>query len=124
MDIEKSFKKVDKLISKQTKLLKKKQTLEALDDETLKQYVEILNELAEVQNNIDLIKKGELYESMLEANIDYLEGKNCLASLTKPYIRKEIDIKLFLDQYGPKTAMYKKYVKDKEIKGNVKIQLG
>ena len=89
------------------------------DNEALMEFFELSKKLEENQAKIDKGKK-DLYLPMLEKECDYLEGKAVSVSLKRPYVKKEFDKELFVNDYDEET--YNKYMKDKEVKGNCSVK--
>ena len=64
-----------------------------------------------------------LYQDMLDTNTDSLEGSHIVIKLKKPYIRKSFDSQKFYKKYSASTKMYKDFIIEKEIEGNVSLIL-
>lgn len=123
-DLQELFKEVNTLIKKLNDLNDIKLNIEITnkDNEILQNYIKTLNKIEDINKEIKKIKDN-LYESMLNEDIDLLEGKYCDVSLKKPYYKTDFNLKLFLQDYKPTNSLYKKYVDKKLIKGNINIKL-
>lgn len=123
-DLQELFKEVNTLIKKLNDLNDIKLNIEITnkDNEILQNYIKTLNKIEDINKEIKKIKDN-LYESMLNEDIDLLEGKYCDISLKKPYYKTDFNLKLFLQDYKPTNSLYKKYVDKKLIKGNINIKL-
>ena len=123
-DLQELFKQVNTLIKKLNDLNDTKLNIEITnkDNEILQNYIKTLNKIEDINTDIKKVKDN-LYESMLNEDIDLLEGKYCDISLKKPYYKTDFNLKLFLEDYKPTNSLYKKYVNKKLIKGNINIKL-
>lgn len=86
------------------------------DNVALQEYVSLLKKFEENQELYDNCKKN-MYESMNEADVDYLEGLSIVATLKKPYTKKELDVEKLTEDLGEEKL--KTYYKEKAVKGNV-----
>lgn len=118
-----SFKKKDKLRGKISKLQAEKAAMELLykDNELLGKYMSIIEQIASL-NIQDKELDDEIYENMEASGTELLEGKNCDITIKHPYTRTQMNTKQFLQDYSPKTKMYKKYISIIEVKGNIIVK--
>ena len=91
------------------------------DNEVLQQYKKLLDKKQKIENSIKEYK-DILYTGMLEEDLDLLEGKYIDVTLKRPYYKTEFDLSKFKKDYKPESSMYKKYVKQKLVKGNIIIK--
>lgn len=86
------------------------------DNVALQEYINLTKKFEENLTIYDECKKN-MYESMNEADIDYMEGLSIVATLKKPYTKKELDIEKLTADLGEEKL--KTYYKEKAVKGNV-----
>lgn len=86
------------------------------DNVVLQEYINLTKKFEENLAIYDECKKN-MYESMNEANIDYMEGLSIVATLKKPYTKKELDVEKLTEDLGEEKL--KTYYKEKAVKGNV-----
>lgn len=86
------------------------------DNIALQEYINLTKKFEENLTIYDECKKN-MYESMNEADIDYMEGLSIVATLKKPYTKKELDIEKLTADLGEEKL--KTYYKEKAVKGNV-----
>lgn len=91
------------------------------DNEILKEYIKLLNQKEKYEKYLNDVK-AQLYENMMIVDIDALNGKTLDANLTRPYIKREILLADFIKDNPEGSKLYNKYVRDKQIKGNVKLK--
>lgn len=116
------FKKLNDLATKRDELKKLKMDIETnTDNAMLQKYIGILNEINEINNSLD--EASKLYEEMVDTDTDVYEGSHIIIKLKKPYIRKSFNSEKFYKKYSASSQMYKTYVTEKEIKGNVSVIL-
>ena len=116
------FNKLNKLAIKREELKNQKQLMEEIkDNEILQKYLGILQELDVINKSLEDYKN--LYQDMLDTNTDSLEGSHIVIKLKKPYIRKSFDSQKFYKKYSASTKMYKDFIIEKEIEGNVSLIL-
>ena len=122
--LEEDYKKTGKFISKKKKLEKELTAFEIMnqDNEVLQKYMKLLKDLEEANKGIDEAKKT-LYEEMLDQDETKYECDDYKVTLKKPYIKREFNSEAFYEDYAPNSRMYKKYVNEKEVKGNVTIKI-
>lgn len=121
--LENQFKTVENTINKLSTLkIQMEMYLDThKDDEVLKGYLDIVNEIQACNEEIDKAKTY-LYESMLQEDIDILNGTYCDVTLKRPYDKTSVNTKKFLRDYGVDTPEYQKYVNIKQAKGNITIK--
>lgn len=117
------FNKFDNKQNKYLKLLSDITEFELLnkDNEILKKYRQLLKQKENIEKDMKDYK-DILYSEMLKEDMDLLEGKYINVSLKRPYYKTDFDITQFKKDYKPTSSMYKKYVKQKLVKGNVIIK--
>ena len=117
------FNKFDNKQNKYLKLLSDITEFELLnkDNEILKKYKQLLKQKENIEKDMKDYK-DILYSEMLKEDMDLLEGKYINVSLKRPYYKTDFDITQFKKDYKPTSSMYKKYVKQKLVKGNVIIK--
>ncbi len=118
-----SFEKFDNKQNRYLKLLADIAEFELLnkDNEILKKYRQLLKKKEDIEKSIKE-DKDILYTQMLEEDMDLLEGKYINVSLKRPYYKTDFDLTQFKKDYKPTSSMYKKYVKQKLVKGNIIIK--
>lgn len=118
-----SFEKFDNKQNRYLKLLADIAEFELLnkDNEILKKYKQLLKKKEDIEKSIKE-DKDILYTQMLEEDMDLLEGKYINVSLKRPYYKTDFDLTQFKKDYKPTSSMYKKYVKQKLVKGNIIIK--
>lgn len=89
------------------------------DNTVLQEYLNLTNKFEENKKIYDDAKKN-MYESMEEAGIDYLEGLSIVANLTHAYTKKELDQDKLKADLGDEK--FNTYFIDKPVKGNVKFK--
>lgn len=122
--IESHFKEIDNLIKSNKELEDLLKYLEKnfKDNKELMQYIKVTKKLN--KNNDKLSKyKDLLYEDMLNENINTLDGKYCQVNLKRPYYRTQFKLKEFLENVKPSNPIYKKYVEQNLIKGNIRLKI-
>lgn len=121
--LNETYQKTDELFAKQKRLEKEKEAFEILfeQDENFKKYFNILNELNSINKDIDN-RKSLLYDAMLLGEEQEYKGNNVNIKLKKPYFKREFNSEAFYEDFDPKSRMYKKYVTEKEVKGNIIIK--
>ena len=92
---------------------------EALALEYESRMVELKKASDEIKAVYDKLKEA-LYEQMLERNITTLDTPRMKISLTRPYKKSSFDSKGMQKDHP---ELYKAYVTESEVKGNVKISL-
>ena len=114
------FTKTNKTIGDRERLLKSKKDMEdnCKDNEQLKEYINIIKQIEKLDKKVEE-SKSTMYDSMLENDIDYLDGTHCAITLKKPYFKTVIDTKKFLEKNQPGSKLYNAYVVQKVIKGNI-----
>lgn len=125
MKLKNKFNKYDKQRGEILALEREKQELEILnkDNEVLQKYIQLCNEIAELNKEISSSEiKDYFYEEMSTQDIPELKGKYCYITLKKPYYRKSINTTKFFEDNDPNSRLYKKYVEQKLIKGNVTVK--
>ena len=120
-DIKKFTKLVKRLI-KQTDELKQIAE-ENKDNVALKQYIRMLEKIKETQMDIENAKKGYLYESAIKLPENQFENDILKITVIKPYTRINFNKDKFIKDYAPDSKMYKKYIKETTIKGNVQYTI-
>ena len=122
--LEEDYKRTKNFITKKKKLEKEISAFEIInqDNEILKKYMKMLKDLEEANKGIDEAKKS-LYEEMLAEGETKYECSDYKVTLKKPYIKREFNSEAFYEDYAPNSRMYKKYVNEKEVKGNVTIKI-
>ena len=91
-----------------------------VNNEPLQMYIKLtkaLDDAKKIPDNKD--NKDSLYEDMILEGIDFLEDNNCTVTLTKPYMKKDIDKKK-LEKVYP--LAYNDCLTEKEVKGHVTIK--
>lgn len=121
--LEESCKKKDKLKGKMKKLQAEKAAMELLykDHEILGRYLQIINELA----NLDVEDKETdktLYDIMEGSGVELFEGKHIDITIKHSYTRTQMNTKQFLQDFSPKTKMYQKYISLIDVKGNIIVK--
>ena len=123
-------KKLQEAINKTTKFVKDKADLElrkvqleamAKDNPLLKEYIDVLTQLADTNEQFKALKDGDLNKELANTELTFVECSNCLISFKRPYERIKFKQKEFLADYGPRSAMYKRYVEKTTVKGTVTI---
>jgi len=122
--LDEDYKRTKKYVTKKKKLEKELAAFEILnqDNEVLQKYMKLLKDLEEANKGIDDAKKT-LYEEMLKVDESKYECEDYKVTLKKPYIKREFNSEAFYEDYAPNSRMYKKYVNEKEVKGNVTIKI-
>lgn len=120
-DIKKFTQLVKRLI-KQNEELKKIEDNNK-DNEILNKYIKVLNKIKETQIDIDNAKKGYLYESAIKLPENQFENDILKITVIKPYTRINFNKDKFIKDYAPDSKMYKKYIKETTIKGNVQYTI-
>ena len=122
--LDEDYKRTKKYVTKKKKLEKELAAFEILnqDNEVLQKYIKLLKDLEEANKGIDDAKKT-LYEEMLKVDESKYECEDYKVTLKKPYIKREFNSEAFYEDYAPNSRMYKKYVNEKEVKGNVTIKI-
>lgn len=122
--LDEDYKRTKKYVTKKKKLEKELDAFEILnqDNEVLQKYMKLLKDLEEANKGIDDAKKT-LYEEMLKVDESKYECEDYKVTLKKPYIKREFNSEAFYEDYAPNSRMYKKYVNEKEVKGNVTIKI-
>lgn len=122
--LDEDYKRTKKYVTKKKKLEKELTAFEILnqDNEVLQKYMKLLKDLEEANKGIDDAKKT-LYEEMLKVDESKYECEDYKVTLKKPYIKREFNSEAFYEDYAPNSRMYKKYVNEKEVKGNVTIKI-
>lgn len=88
------------------------------DNEVLQEYLSLIKRFEENEKIYSDAKKN-MYESMEEAGIDYLQGLSIVATLTHPYTKQELDEDKLKADLGDK---FEQYIIQKPVKGNVKFK--
>lgn len=122
--LDEDYKRTKRFVSKKKKLEKELAAFEIMnqDNEVLQKYMKLLKDLEEANKGIDEAKKT-LYEEMLDQDVTKYECEEYKVTLKKPYIKREFNSEAFYEDYAPNSRMYKKYVNEKEVKGNVTIKI-
>jgi len=122
--LEEDYKRTKKFVSKKKKLEQELVAFELMnqDNEVLQKYMKLLKDLDDVNKGIEEAKKT-LYEEMLDQDETKYECEEYKVTLKKPYIKREFNSEAFYEDYAPNSRMYKKYVNEKEVKGNVSIKI-
>lgn len=122
--LNEDYKKTKRNVVKKKKLEKELAAFEIMnqDNEILKQYIKMLKDLEEANKGIEESKKT-LYEEMLAEDESKYECDEFKVTLKKPYTKREFNSEAFYEDYAPNSRMYKKYVNEKEVKGNVTIKI-
>lgn len=90
------------------------------NNEPLQQYIKLKKALDNAKKiPEDKDNKDEIYLAMVENDIDFLEDTNCTVTLTKPYIKKDIDKKKLEKTYP---QIYNDCLIEKEVKGHITIK--
>lgn len=90
------------------------------NNEPLQQYIKLKRALDNAKKiPEDKDNKDEIYLAMVENDIDFLEDTNCTVTLTKPYIKKDIDKKKLEKTYP---QIYNDCLIEKEVKGHITIK--
>lgn len=118
------FKKLDDSLRKQKELKRQKLEFEILNknNSILQEYLAILNSITEIESEIK-VNNTALYESMVKADTKKLESNICKITLKKPYPKTEFNLKLFKEDYKENSKMYKRYVSEKMVKGNIVVTI-
>lgn len=118
------FKKLNKMVSKKSALavLKEQFEFENKDNEVLKTYIKLLKAMEKQDKAIETIKPT-LYEEMVSEDIDDLQGDFCAVTLVRPFVKTNINIDRFLEDFKPGSKMYERYVETKDNKGHIKIKV-
>lgn len=119
------FSKFTRLIRRYKKVQTELKELEMFnkDNAELQQYIKLLGKLDDISSDLDKARKGYLYESAIKVPNAVLENTDVKLTITMPYDKTEFDTKTFEEDYGPETEMYKKYMKIKSVKGNIKYKI-
>ena len=91
------------------------------DSEILKKYKQLLKKKDDIEKAMK-DAKDILYKEMLEEDMDLLEGRYIDISLKRPYYKTDFDITQFKKDFKPNSSMYKKYIKQKLVKGNIIVK--
>lgn len=89
------------------------------DNEVLQEYLNLQAKFEENKKIYDDAKKN-MYESMEESGIDYMEGLSIVANLTHAYTKRELDQDKLKADLGDEK--FNTYLIDKPVKGNVKFK--
>ena len=108
------FNKFTKLIRKYKKVQTELKELAMLNKE---------EKLDSISKDLDIARKGYLYESAIKVPNANLENKDVKVTITLPYSKKDFDTATFEKDYGPDTEMYQKYMITKQVKGNIKYKI-
>lgn len=120
--LKENFEKVNNvLLAKKQLELRRIELEKIITNKALQEYIEVRKELKAADEEL-ANAKIYLYEGMMEEDIDSLDGTTCNVTLKRPYVKTAIDTKKFLADFKPETAMYKTYVKETEVKGNITIK--
>ena len=119
------FSKFTKLIRRYKKIQTEIKELEMFnkDNVELQKYIKLLEKLDNISLDLDNARKGYLYESAIKVPNAELENSDVKLIVTFPYDKTDFDTKTFEKDYGPETEMYKKYMKTKSVKGNIKYKI-
>ncbi len=119
------FNKFTKLIRKYKKVQTELKELAMLnkENEELQRYIKLLEKLDSISKDLDIARKGYLYESAIKVPNANLENKDVKVTITLPYSKKDFDTATFEKDYGPDTEMYQKYMITKQVKGNIKYKI-
>lgn len=119
------FDKFTRLIRKQKKIDKELVELETLykDNAELQKYIKLLNDRKKVESDVDTAKKGYLYESAIKVPDMEFENEDVKLTVVQPYEKEDFDRATFINDYGPNTDMYKKYMIKKYVKGSIKFKI-
>jgi hypothetical protein len=119
------FAKFTKLIRKYKKIQTQLKELELYnkDNEELQKYIKYLHKLDELTTDIDVAKKGYMYDSAILTPDLQLENKDVKLSITLPYEKEEFNKDQFKKDYEPDSEMYQKYITTKSVKGNIKYTI-
>ena len=123
--LKSDFSKFTRLIRRYKKVQTELKELEMFnkDNAELQQYIKLLEKLDDISSDLDKARKGYLYESAIKVPNAVLENTDVKLTITMPYDKTEFDAKTFEEDYGPETEMYKKYMKIKSVKGNIKYKI-
>ena len=123
MDINVEFNKLDKLAKSKHELEVLKHSIEKefKDNEILKKYINTIKKIDKVDKKLDEAK-SYMYDMMQDIEDPILTGEYLQITLKKPYIRKQMNMTKFLEDYKSDSKMYKKYVEEKLVKGNVNLK--
>lgn len=88
------------------------------DNEVLQEYLSLMKKFEDNEKIYSDAKKN-MYESMEEAGIDFLQGLSITATLTHAYTKQDIDTDKLKADLGDKFEQYKI---QKPVKGNVKFK--
>lgn len=124
-EFQEDMKKFTKLIKK---LIKQNEELKQIidnnsDNEILNKYIKTLNKIKATQLAIETAKKGYLYDSAIKIPENQFENDILKITIVKPYTRININKDKFIKDYSPDSKMYKKYVKETTIRGNVQYTI-
>ena len=123
MYINVEFNKLDKLAKSKHELEVLKHSIEKefKDNEILKKYINTIKKIDKVDKKLDEAK-SYMYDMMQDIEDPILTGEYLQITLKKPYIRKQMNMTKFLEDYKSDSKMYKKYVEEKLVKGNVNLK--
>ena len=122
--LDESYTRVKKAVSKKKKLERDLIEFEIMNkgNEVLQKYMKLLKDIEDANKSIEE-EKPELEEAMRLNNEKKYETDEFKISRKDGSIRRSLNSEVFFQDFAPNSRMYKKYVKETEVKGSVTIKI-
>lgn len=122
--LDESYTRVKKAVSKKKKLERDLIEFEIMNkgNEVLQKYMKLLKDIEDANKSIEE-EKPELEEAMRLNNEKKYETDEFKISRKEGSIRRSLNSEAFFQDFAPNSRMYKKYVKETEVKGSVTIKI-
>lgn len=122
--LDESYTRVKKAVSKKKKLERDLIEFEIMNksNEVLQKYMKLLKDIEDANKSIEE-EKPELEEAMRLNNEKKYETDDFKISRKDGSIRRSLNSEAFFQDFAPNSRMYKKYVKETEVKGSVTIKI-
>lgn len=122
--LDESYTRVKKAVSKKKKLERDLIEFEIMNksNEVLQKYMKLLKDIEDANKSIEE-EKPELEEAMRLNNEKKYETDDFKISRKDGSIRRSLNSEAFFQDFAPNSRMYKKYVRETEVKGSVTIKI-
>lgn len=122
--LDESYTRVKKAVSKKKKLERDLIEFEIMNksNEVLQKYMKLLKDIEDINKSIEE-EKPELEEVMRLNNEKKYETDDFKISRKDGSIRRSLNSEAFFQDFAPNSRMYKKYVREIEVKGSVTIKI-
>lgn len=122
--LDESYTRVKKAVSKKKKLERDLIEFEIMNkgNEVLQKYMKLLKDIEDINKSIEE-EKPELEEVMRLNNEKKYETDDFKISRKDGSIRRSLNSEAFFQDFASNSRMYKKYVRETEVKGSVTIKI-